>query len=210
VRRLVCVVCTAALAVACAASPGSSASPGTKAIPTASQGALLVFANWAPDLKAGNGPEPGYRPAFTGLTGHDIASASAVMDTTGTYWVVDIIFTARGRDLFKQLTRDNVAACLGHGVTDPNQICPQRHLGMWLDLTQTDLDSWDDPTYAARVSRPFDLTCLAHTTATAACPKLVSDPITLQEIDSGNTQIAVLAKQSAIGLASAINSTAHV
>jgi hypothetical protein len=198
------------LAVACGSIPGSSASPGTKAIPTAAQGALLVFANWAPDPKASNGPEPGYKPAFTGLTGHDIASASAVMDTTGTYWVVDVIFTARGRDLFKQLTRGNVAECLGHGVTDPDQICPQRHLGMWLELTQTDLDNWDDPTYAARVSQPFDLTCLARSTAMVTCPKLVSDPITLQEIDSGNSQIAVLAKQSAIGLANAINSPSHV
>ena len=163
---------------------------------------MVVFTKWVPDRNAGNGPEPGYKPAFTGLTSHDIQRASVGADSTGTLGVVNVTFTPRGAELFKQLTRDSVTAC-------PSADCAQRHLAIWLDLTQKDVDSWDDPAFAAKVSQPFDLSCLAHVTAATVCPKLLSNPITLQEIDGGSAQIAAVSKQDANALVDAINSASH-
>jgi preprotein translocase subunit SecD len=171
--------------------------------PTTSQSLLVVYAKWVPDGNARTGPEPGYRPAFSGLTSHDMQRATAAIDPSGTQWIVSFSFTARGRALFAQLTHDNVAAC-------PSDYCPERHLGTWLDLTQTDIDRWDDPTFADTVSQPFDLDCLTHMTAATACPKLVTDALTLQEIDGGSSMIGGdLTQQSANQLADAINATSH-
>jgi preprotein translocase subunit SecD len=201
VQRLLSVVCLAGLAVAC---QSSLATP----TPTTSRSHVLVFTKWVPDGHAGNGVEPGYKPAFTGLTSHDIQKASASIDTMGTTWVVNVTFTPRGADLFKQLTRNDVAAC---PPGDPNTLaganCAQRHLGIWLDLTQKDIDSWDDPTYAAKVSQPFDLECLAGGAAATTCPKFVSNPVAFQEIYGGSAAIAGFSTEaSAKSLADAINS----
>jgi len=205
VQRVIVIVCAIALAVACGSGPPSSANPTAKATPRSSQIRLLIFTNWAPDPNAPGGPEPGYKPAFTGLTAHDIKSAAAAIDMTGSNWVINIEFTPRGKDLFKTLTRANVAAC-----ASPNTFCAQRHLPIWLDLTQTDIDNWDTPGYAAKVSQPFDLTCLAHMAAASVCPKLVSDPVTLQEVDGGHLAIgAGFTEQTATELAGAINSGAR-
>src|ERR1700719_3484310 len=154
--------------------------------PTTSVSALLVFTTWVPDPKVGNGPEAGYKPALSNLTGHDIQSATAVIDSDGTGWVLNISFTPRGRTLFAMLTRANVAACPGDPATGAGSVCPQRHLAFWLDLTQADINNWDDPTYVSKVSQLYDLGCLSHQSATTVCPKLVSDPITLEEIDGGS------------------------
>lgn len=194
--------CVACMAVACQTAPSSSVAPSNAATPTASRSPLLVFTKWVADPNANNGPEPGFKPAFTGLTSHDIQGASAAIDASGSSWVVNVSFTLRGKDLFAQLTRDNVAAC-----PNPGPVCSQRHLGIWLDLTQTDIDRWDDPAYAAKVSQPLDMSCLARTSATTVCPKLVSDPVTLQEIYGGTTAIVVGTEQFAKELAKAINST---
>jgi preprotein translocase subunit SecD len=151
------------------------------------------------------GPEPGYKPALSGLTARDIQRATAAIDMTGSSWVINVSFTSRGGDLFRTLTHDNVNACAG-----PDVSCAQRHLAIWLDLTQTDIDNWDDPAYAAKVSHPFDFACLARTTATNVCPKFVSDPVTLQEIDGGSVAIAAgFTQQSATELADAINSASR-
>ena len=204
VQRVIVIVCAIALAVACGSGPTSSANPSAKASPTSSQIGMLIFTNWAPDPNSFGGPEPGYKPAYTGLTAHDIKRATAAIDMTGSNWVINIAFTPRGADLFKTLTRANVAAC-----GSPNTFCAQRHLPIWLDITQTDIDNWDTPGYAAKVSQPFDLTCLAHMTATTVCPKLVSDPVTLQEIDGGHLAIAAgFTQHTATELAGAINSAA--
>jgi len=204
-KRLTGIVCVATLAVACGSSPTSSAPPSAQATPTTSLSVQLVFTNWAPDPNVISGPEPGYKPALTGLTAHDIRRATAAIDMTGSDWVINVLFTSRGADLFGQLTRDNVAAC-----TSPNTDCAERHLAIWLDLTQTDIANWDDPSYAAKVSHPFDFACLAHTTATNVCPKFVSDPVTLQEIDGGSVAIAAgFTQQSAAELANAINSASR-
>src|SRR6266567_9229075 len=73
----------------------------------------LVYTKGVPDAKVTGGPEPGYKPAFAGLTGDDIQSATAVIDQNGIGWVVNVVFTSSGADLFSRLTRDNVAACPG-------------------------------------------------------------------------------------------------
>jgi hypothetical protein len=160
VQRLICLICVAPLAVACSSSPSSTVTPNASVSPTTVQGTLLVFTKWVPDANVWTGPEPGYKPALTRLTGHDINRASAEINMTGLNWVINVSFTPRGRELFRQLTRDNVQACPG-----PSQDCPQRHLAIWLGLSQTDIDTWTDPTYAFKVSQPYDLGCLAHNTA---------------------------------------------
>ena len=179
------------------------------ASPTPPVAALLVFTNWIADAKAANGPEPGYKPAFSGLTGHDVQTAVAVVDLAGA-WVIDVSFTSRGAGLLAKLTRDNISACPGDLTTNPSGNCAQRHLTIWLDLTQTDIDNWDDPIYVAKISQPFDFGCLSGVTATTVCPKFVSNPVTLQEIDGGHAAINLgFTEQSAKYLATAINLASH-
>jgi len=149
----------------------------------------LVYTKWVPDTKVTGGPEPGYKPAFTGLTGDNIQSATAVIDQNGIGWVVNVVFTSSGADLFSRLTRDNVAACPGDPNTTATANCAGRHLTIWLDITQHDIDNWEDPTYAAKVSQTYDTGCLAKASPTTTCPKLLVDAVTLSEIDGGNAVI---------------------
>lgn len=150
----------------------------------------LAYTTWVPDPKVTGGPEPGYKPAFTGLTGNDIASATAAIDPNGIGWVVNVTFTARGADLFATLTRNNIAACPGDPNTTPAANCAERHLSIWLNLSQLDIDNWEDPAYLAQVSRSYDPTCHTSGTSTGICPKLVVDAVTLAEIDGGNATIS--------------------
>jgi len=150
----------------------------------------LVYTKWVPDTKVTAGPHAGYKPAFTGLTGDDIASANATIDQQGIGWVVNVSFTSRGADLFSKLTTDNVAACPGDPNSSPTANCPERHLAVWLDLTQKDIDNWEDPTYAGRVSQNYDTGCLATATPDTICPKLLVDAVTLQAILGGNAVIS--------------------
>ena len=162
----------------------------------------LVYTKWVPDTTVTNGPEPGYKPAFVGLTGDDIQSANASIDQSGLTWGVNINFTSHGGSTFSTLTRDNVAACPGAG-TD----CPQRHLTIWLDLTQKDIDNWANAAYVAQVSQPYDTGCLAAQTPNTVCGKFLTDPTTLTEIDGGAATISgSFTQQSATDLATGINS----
>jgi len=205
-----CICVVAVFVIACGSGSVSGVSRAPTSTPTTSSSALVVYTTWVPDAKVTNGPEPGYKPALTGLTGPDIQRATTAIDMTGTSWVLNISFTPRGANLFAKLTRDNVTACTGGPATAPNGNCPQRHLGIWLDLTQADTDHWEDPTYAEGVSRPYDLSCLRKFSSTEVCAKLISNPITLQEIDGGNATMAgAFTQQSANELATAINSTSH-
>ena len=171
--------------------------------------ALLVFTPWVPDQAVNNVPEPGYKPALSGLTGRDVRHAAALPDATGTGWLVDVTFTPNGRTLFDELTRATVAACAGDPKTGAGAVCAQRHLAMWLDLSQADISSWDDPTYVAKVTLPYDLACLARHSAGVVCPKFISDPITLEEISGGEAAIGIASsRQGAADLAAAINSMA--
>ena len=162
----------------------------------------LVYTKWVKDDKVTNGPQAGFRPAFTGLTGDDIQSATATIDQNGVGWVVNVSFTSRGGGLFADLTRANVAACPGAGGN-----CAERHLAIWLDLTQKDIDNWADPNYVSKVSRPYDSACLAAQTPDTICGKFLTDPVTLTEITGGQAVISGgFTQQSAQDLATGINS----
>ncbi|TMF45609.1 MAG: protein translocase subunit SecD [Chloroflexi bacterium] len=150
----------------------------------------LVYTRWVPDAKVTAGPEAGYKPEFTGLTGDDISSATAVIDQSGIGWVVNIQFSSHGADLFSNLTTANVAACPGDPNTSVSANCAQRHLTIWLDLTQHDIDNWEDQTYVSKVSQNYDTGCLATATPTTVCPKLLVDAVTLQAITGGNAVIS--------------------
>jgi preprotein translocase subunit SecD len=170
----------------------------------------LVYTKWVKDPKQDpnnpNGPlHPGYKPEFVGLNGDDIQSASASLDQNGVSWVVNITFTSKGADTFSNLTAANVAACPGDPGTDPNANCPERFLTIWLNLTQADIDHWDDPNYSTQLVRPWD----SPQNATDPQPKLLVDAVTLQQITGGNAQISGnFSQQSANDLATGINSGA--
>lgn len=188
--------------------PGSAGNAPPTPIYTTT-GVLLVFTTWVPDPAVTNGPEPGYKPALSGLTGRDVQHAAAVLDASGSSWLIDVTFTPNGRTLFDELTRANVRACAGDPNTGAAPNCAQRHLAIWLDLGQADIGNWDDPTYVAKVTLPFDLACLARHSAGVVCPKFISDPITLEEIPGGQAAVGIVgSRQEAADLAAAINSMA--
>ena len=167
----------------------------------------LVYTKWVPDSTVTGGPQPGYKPVLTGLTGDDISSASSNIDQNGTSWVVNVSFTSPGATKFDNLTRDNVNACPGDPNTSATANCPQRHLTIWLDLTQQDIDHWSDASYVAKVSQPYDPQCLATQVEGTVCGKYLTDPITLQEIAGGQATISgAFTQQSAQDLATGINS----
>lgn len=167
----------------------------------------LVYTKWVADSKVTNGPAPGYKPAFVGLTGDDISSAVASIDTNGTGWVVNVSFTSPGGTKFADLTRANVAACPGDPNTVASANCPARFLAIWLDLTQADIDHWEDPAYVSKVSSPYDTSCLSAQAPGTVCGKFLTNPITLQEIDGGQATISGnFTQQSSNDLATGINS----
>ena len=159
----------------------------------------LVYTKWVPDAKVTNGPEPGFKPAFTGLTGDDIQNATASLDQQGASWGVNVSFTSRGASVFGNLTTEAVAACA--------QECPQRHLTIWLDLTQQDIDNWENPQYVSKVSLPYDPGCLATAAPDTVCGKFLTDPYTREAITGGNAVISgSFTQTSANDLATGINS----
>jgi hypothetical protein len=139
----------------------------------------LVYTKWVADANVTGGPQAGYKPAMTGITGDDVASVTGSNDPNSGGWGLDLTFTSGGRDRFASLTRDNVAACPGDPSADNNAACPLRHLTMWLGLTQADIDRWEDPTYVAAVSQSW-----------SSGGKLLVDLLTIQEIDGGEVVIS--------------------
>jgi preprotein translocase subunit SecD len=136
----------------------------------------LVLTKWVPDPAAPPNlpsPEPGYKPQLTGLTGEMLSSASAGLDTSGTgQWVVNLQFNAQGADLFGTLSTAAANAC------SPNT-CATNHLTWWLDLTQTDIDNWDNEAYLANLLKPVELG-----------GKFVTDPYTQSAINGGQAVIS--------------------
>lgn len=198
-RSALALICVAGIAVACESTPVPTSAPSAAASAAALPKVLVVCTTWAPDAQVTNGPEPGYKPAMAGLTSHDMRSASAVLNGNGVSWVVNIVFNDRGAALFMTLTRNNLNAT----CPAPNQSCAQRHLAIWLGLTQADIDGWDNAATVSEVSRPFDLSCIGATT----CPKLISDPITFDEIDGGQMVLSgAFTQTTARELAAIINS----
>ena len=167
----------------------------------------LVYTKWVKDAKVTGGIVPGYKPQLTGLTGDDISSANASIDpSSGIGWVVNVNFNSQGSDLFGKLTTANVAACPGDPSTTAGS-CPERHLTIWLDLTQADIDHWEDATIANKVSTNYDPNCLATQGATATCPKYLVDANTIQPILGGSAVISGnFTQQSAVDLSTGINS----
>src|SRR5439155_1379702 len=112
-----------------------------------------------------------------------------------------------GATKFDTLTRDNVAACPGDSTTVASANCAERHLTIWLDLTQADIDHWEDSSYVAKVSATYDPACLAAQAPGTICGKFLTDPITREEIEGGQAQISgSFTQQSATDLATGINS----
>jgi preprotein translocase subunit SecD len=167
----------------------------------------LVYTKWVADAKVTGGPEPGYRPELTGLTGDDISSASAGLDpNSGLSWVVNISFNSAGSNLFGSLTTANVNACPGDPTTVTTANCPERHLTIWLDLTQNDINHWEDATYAGTVSGNYDPNCLATKGPDATCPKFLVDANTISPILGGQAYISgSFTQQQATDLATGIN-----
>ena len=139
----------------------------------------LVYTKWVADANVTSGPEVGYKPSMIGLGGSDVANVTASNDASSGGWTVNITFTSHGRELFATFTRDNVAACPGDPATDAKGNCPERHLTMWLGLTQADIDRWDDVAVNSAVSKPW-----------GSGGKLLADLLTLQEIDGGDVAIS--------------------
>ncbi len=77
----------------------------------------LVYTKWVPDTKVTGGPEPGYKPAFTGLTGDNIQSATAVIDQNGIGWVVNVVFTSSGHNPARHRQLGGPRVC-GQGLAD--------------------------------------------------------------------------------------------
>ena len=162
----------------------------------------LVYTKWVKDDKVTAGQMPGYKPALTGLTGDDIATANASIDpSSGVGWVVNITFNSHGSDLFGKLTTANVAACPA-----ASDSCPERHLAIWLDLTQNDINHWEDANYATKVSGNYDPNCLATGGPDAECPKFLVDANTIQPILGGQAFISgSFTQPQAVDLATGIN-----
>jgi preprotein translocase subunit SecD len=166
----------------------------------------LVYTKWVPDAKVSGGLQPQYKPQLTGLTGDDITSASAGLDPNGIGWVVNISFNQAGSDLFGKLTTANVNACPGDPNTVSTANCPERHLTIWLDLTQNDINHWEDATYANTVNGNYDPNCLATKGPEATCPKYLVDANTISPILGGQAFISGnFNQQSATDLATGIN-----
>lgn len=158
---------------------------GTASSTTTHVNRAFVYTTWVKDSQSTGGPHPGYRPALTGLTGADIASATASLSPGGSNWVVDVKFTPRGKDLFDRLTATNVAACPVNVTT--GAVCPERYLTLWLGLGQRDLDRWDDPSAQAELMKPYLSGC---SKPDGTCGKLLVDAVTLDEIKGGSAEIS--------------------
>jgi hypothetical protein len=149
----------------------------------------LVYTTWVADAKVTGGPEPGFKPALTELTGQHVTSATAFQDPSDSSWNLDLVFDPRGTQLLSDLTRANVAACPGDSNTDVKAQCAERYLTLWLGLTQADIDNWESLSYAADTSGPLDVGCPARSSPSAVCGKLIVNAITLEQIDGGEVLI---------------------
>jgi hypothetical protein len=168
-------------AIASAASGSASAASPVSAQPKD----MLVYTTWVADPKVKNGPQPGYKPVITGLTGRDIVSARATTSSDGK-WVIYIVFTKHGSDLMAGLTQASIAACPGDPNISRSATCAERHLGIWLGLNQADIDRWEDPYYVSIVSQDW-----VSTVATPdPRPKFLTNTLVLGAITGGSVEIS--------------------
>src|SRR5919108_593352 len=143
--------------------PAARPGPGSRPVP-GSDDAADAFESVLQDLLL-----PGYRPEVTPLTSDMITNAQAVRNPDDDV-VVQVRFDSQGTEIFRNVTAQAAAAC-------PHQDCPQRHVTMWLDLTQDDVDHWHER--AHDLYRPF-----------YRGGKLLTDPVVTSPISGGSAQIA--------------------
>ena len=145
--------------------PGRTTPAGAPPAPPAA----FVITAWVRDPSVVNGPWPGYRPQMTLMYRGTLVSVRAARDPSGgNDWVVQFTLDSEGAQVLGSLTRDAVAACAGD--------CPERHVASWLDLTQDDVDHWNER--AEAVYRPV-----------SQGGKLISDPHVVSPITAGQGYI---------------------
>ena len=106
--------------------------------------ATLVITQWVKDPAVVDGPWPGYRPQISAMQPKMVARVVALLDPNagptpdpnGSVWLVDITLNAEGTRLLGALTKNAVAAC--------SDDCPERHIAWWLELSQDDIDHWNE------------------------------------------------------------------
>jgi preprotein translocase subunit SecD len=165
----------------------------SRAIGILGQSAHLDFVTWVPDAKAtavGEAPA-GFKPKKAGLGSEQVTGASSGLDSNGLNWQVLLNFNSDGATTFGTLTTNAVNSCPGDGND-----CATRHIAIFEDLTQADIDNWDS--LESKIALP-----------PAQGGKLLTNPTILQPIPSGTAQITGhFTQQTASDLAAAINSGA--
>ncbi|HEX6548563.1 MAG TPA: protein translocase subunit SecD [Candidatus Dormibacteraeota bacterium] len=169
--------------------------PAAKAQDTIGRTARLVTTTWVSDPNSTvntSDVTAGWKPQISPLTSDMVTGANASLDPqTATQWVVNVTLNSSGANIFGDLSTKAYNAC-------PSTDCPNRHIAEWLDLTQDDIAQWDDPTYAAQISRPVD-----------QGGKLLTNPTIQQPITGGQFFIqGSFTQSSAKDLATLLNSGA--
>jgi protein-export membrane protein SecD len=165
--------------------------PADQAAQTIGRTNQLITTTWVKDASVTNGPWPGYKPQITNLKSDMLTSANASLDTNGGGgWVINFSLNSTGANIFSQLSQTAVNAC-------PQGDCPERHITEWLDLSQDDINQWNERVNL--VYRPYD-----------QGGKLVTDPTMQSAITGGQGIIqgpasSPFSQQSANDLATLLN-----
>jgi preprotein translocase subunit SecD len=166
--------------------PGASAATAENVIGTT---ARLVVTKWVKDSSVTSGPHPGYKPQITGLRSNMVTSANASLDQSGSGWVVNVNFDSQGGAIWNQLTTAAYNAC-------SQQQCPEQYLTFWLDLSQKDIDNWQQ--VGNTVSLQY---------GQASGGKLLTDPVVQAGGQGAATQITGnFSSATATNLATLLNS----
>ena len=124
--------------------PGTSAATAEKVINTT---AKLVTTTWVKDPSVQGGPWPGYKPQITKLQSDMLTSANASLDQSGSGWVVNVNLNQQGAGVMGQISTAAYNAC-------SQSDCPERHITEWLDLSQDDINHWNDR--VSQLYKPYD------------------------------------------------------
>jgi preprotein translocase subunit SecD len=133
------------------------------------QTARLVTTTWVKDPSITVGPNVGYRPQITSLTADMLTNASASLDQNGTSWVVNLTYNSQGASILNTLTTKQYSACSQQG-------CPEQFMTQWLDLSQDDINHWNER--EPQLYKPYDQS-----------GKLLVDAVTQSVIPAGQMQI---------------------
>jgi preprotein translocase subunit SecD len=141
--------------------------PASRAEQVVGKTARLVTTTWVPDASVTNGPYPGFKPQITNLDSSMVNGANASLDQSGgNGWVVNVTLDSQGAGIFGKISTTAYNACQQQG-------CPQQHVAEWLDLTQDDVDHWNE-----RANTLYQ-------TTNKQGGKLVTDPVIQQPITGG-------------------------